>query len=259
MLNEKLKANMASFNKTWQGGYYEGDPLDPVGRSTYGDLGYLSSLYAIYAVCIKPYINANSVVCEIGCGRGAWSKTFLSAKEVWCLDVVSPEYSGFWNYVGQNDHVRYLQVSDFSCSDLPDDHFDYFFSFGCLCHVPFEGTTQYMQNMYRKLKSGSHAFVMVADYDKYNAALQNRNLYSINIRSAPRRIRWVLKAYSMLSWWLAPTRMRNKLEGNYDEPGRWYHAGTDATCEMLEKIGYRVLDRDIGLNLRDPVIHFVKP
>lgn len=259
MLSSKLKANMESFHKTWRGGYYEGDPLDPVGRSTYGDLGYLSCLYALYAACIKPYVNADTIVCEIGCGRGAWTKTFLSAKEIWCLDVVPPEYNEFWNYVGSHEHVKYLQVNDFSCSELPDNHFTYFFSFGCLCHVPFEGTTQYMQNMYRKLKPGSHGFVMVADYDKYNAALNDPNKFSVNIRTAPRRIRWLLKAYVLASRWLSPTAPRDKLEGDHHEPGRWYHAGTDATCEMLERVGYRVLDRDIGLNLRDPVIHFVRP
>jgi hypothetical protein len=41
-------------------------------------------------------------------------------------------------------------------------------------------------------------------------------------------------------------------------PGRWYHAGTDRTCGMLEACGYRVLDRDVQVSHRDPVIHFTK-
>ena len=183
----------------------------------------------------------------------------LPAKEIWCLDVVPPEQSGFWEYVGRQEHVRYLQVSDFSCDRLPNDHFDYLFSFGCLCHVPFEGTTAYMKNMYAKLKAGAHGFIMVADYDKYNRALDNPNQYSINIRAAPRRLRWLLKLYVLGQRWRHPTQRRNKSEGDHTEPGRWYHAGVSQTCEMLQSIGYKIIDPDVGYNLRDPVIHFIKP
>jgi SAM-dependent methyltransferase len=250
---------MKSFRTIWRGGYYEGDPLDPMARSTYGELGYVSCLHAQYLGCVKPYVDSASVVCEIGCGRGAWTKTFLQAKEVWCLDVVPAEYSGFWDYIGQRENVRYLQVEDFSCRDLPDDHFTYLFSFGCLCHVPFEGTTEYMQNMYRKLKRGAHAFIMVGDYDKYNRALTNLNKFSVNVRGAPRRIRYLLRAYILAERWWWPTELRNKAEGDHHEPGRWYHTSVEEACRMLERVGYRVVDPDVGFNHRDPVIHFVKP
>ena len=41
--------------------------------------------------------------------------------------------------------------------------------------------------------------------------------------------------------------------------GQWYDAGTERTCEMLEKIGYKILDPDVETIPRDPIIHFVKP
>ena len=35
--------------------------------------------------------------------------------------------------------MRYVEVSDFSCRELPDDHFDFLFSFGVFCHISWEG------------------------------------------------------------------------------------------------------------------------
>lgn len=66
-----------SFKALWRGGYYEGDPLDPVGPSSYGQFGYVSGLYLTYLVCIKPYVGPNTTVLEIGPGRGAWTRCFV--------------------------------------------------------------------------------------------------------------------------------------------------------------------------------------
>jgi hypothetical protein len=41
-------------------------------------------------------------------------------------------------------------------------------------------------------------------------------------------------------------------------PGRWYNAGIERTCSMLEEVGYQVVDPDVGTIPRDPIIHFVK-
>lgn len=66
----------------WEGGYYEGDPLDPVGRSSYGAGGYISVLHAVYLTCVRPYVNADTLALELGPGRGAWTRALLPAREV---------------------------------------------------------------------------------------------------------------------------------------------------------------------------------
>lgn len=96
---------------------------------------------------------------------------------------------------------------------------------------------------------------MVADYEKYNSAISNLSSLSIWI-SSPRR-------YLPLKWLLLYRANREKLvinagENDEPKPGRWYHAGIDKTCSMLEKVGYQVLNPDVGTNLRDPIIHFIK-
>lgn len=236
---------ISQFKNLWPGGYCEGDPLDPLLGSTYGELGYISVIHVIYLCCIKPYINSNTVALEIGPGRGCWTKSMLPSKEIYALDACSEKDNGFFDYLGHPAHVKYFQVKDFSCDMLPPDYFTYMFSFGCLCHVSFEGTTEYAKNIFAKLKSGSHCFWMIADYNKYNAATANSNALSIDVR------RGFSKKSSVNT---TPVKDVN----NEPWPGRWYDAGIDRTCAMLEGVGYKIIDRDVGASLRDPIIHFVK-
>jgi hypothetical protein len=260
-VEHRLKQEIQFFDGLWEGGYYEGDPLDPMGSSRYGVLGYISFLYAIYLTCIKPYINEKSVVCEIGSGRGAWTKTFLKANEIWCLDALSAEHNKFWEYVGKEDNVKYIQVSDFSCNVLPSNKFNYLFSFGCFCHISFEGITEYMKNIYNKLVSGAHCFIMVADYDKHNMAISNKDKYFLKL-FPPKIVPFIRLYLSLSRVFPKANRLRypylNKDEDKHMRPGRWYHAGIDRTCEMLENLSYEIIEKDVNVCLRDPIIHFTK-
>ena len=259
-IQQRLSDEIKSFDRVWEGGYFEGEVLDPVGHSTYGPLGYVSILHALYLMSIKPYINQQSIVLEIGPGRGAFTKAILEhhPKEVWCLDAVSAEENNFFEYTGKRENVKYFQVEDFSCSMLPEDHFNYFFSFGALCHVSFDGITKYLTNLYPKLKKGAECFIMVADYDKYNSCLNNIDKLSI-YKNLP------FHKLIQLNWKLYKRRFKKNLsirhsypESQQPSPGRWYHAGVKETCELLTSLGYLVVSEDIGIVQRDPVIHFRK-
>lgn len=91
-LGQQIKA----FERLWPGGYYEGDPLDPMGPSNYNKLGYMSVLHATFLACIKPYVAPESVVLEIVPGRGAWTRAILSQhpREIWCLEAAAAETTG---------------------------------------------------------------------------------------------------------------------------------------------------------------------
>lgn len=262
---EKLSKELDSFQKIWKGGFYQGDPLNPTHSPLYA-LGYIGIPHAIFLTCIKPYVSENTSVLEIGCGRGAYTRTMLSAKEIWCLDALAAEHNGFWEYVGQEaqSKIKYFQVEDFSCSMLPDDHFDYFFSYDALCHVSFEGISEYMKNIHSKLKPGAHGFLMVADYEKYNFFLDHSDRFNVmrgivdNIKTW--LIRWPAQKCANIWGWISKRGMKKQDLSEHTEPvpGRWYHAGTDQTCKMLEACGYTILDKDIGVDYRNPIIHFVK-
>ena len=259
MGQENLAEEIASFEGLWKGGYFEGDPLDPLARSTFGNYGYISVLYATYLICIKPYITAETRALEIGPGRGAWTKTMLAAKEIWTLDALSAAHNGFFEYLDHPENVRYIQVDDFECRDLPEEHFDYVFSFGCLCHVSFEGITAYAKSLFPKLKSGAHCFWLVADREKYSRFRVSERRFDIWRGLAPKRKKLtpVRKLLEIFSERTRPSFLTTDVFA--EGPGRWHNAGAAQTSEMLEKIGYKVVDSDIGLLPRDPIIHFIKP
>ena len=259
MTQNKLSEKIASFEGLWEGGYYEGDPLEPLTKSTYGNYGYMSVLHATYLRCIKSYIKPETTALEIGPGRGAWTKAMLGAKEIWTLDALSAEYNQFFEYLNHPTNVKYFQVEDFECRMLPENYFNYMFSFGCLCHVSFEGISEYAKNIFPKLKSGADCFWLVGDKKKYNEFVENEHRFDIWQGLAPKRkklapVRIIFEAISK-----ATKPAFRKIDDFADGQGHWYDAGTERTCTMLEKIGYKVIDADVGTSLRDPIIHFVKP
>lgn len=64
VLDTRARLEIQAFHDNYPGGYCEGDPLDPMGRSSFGDGGYISMLHACYLLCIKPYVGPKM--------RGCW-------------------------------------------------------------------------------------------------------------------------------------------------------------------------------------------
>jgi hypothetical protein len=265
MNNSELNKEIELFGDLWHRGFYSGDPLNP-NFSIFGIFGYMGISHAIYLACIKPYIHNNTTVLEIGPGRGAWTKTFLNAKEIYCIDALSAEHNKFIEYVGNHKHIKYFKVVDFACKELPDNKFDYLFSYDVFCHISFNGIGEYLKNLYPKLKKNANCFLMVADYNKYNSFLNNLNKYSVFNEFRPKHSKPVINYFLNI----VSKRINNYFINRHDlfpldinetqEPrsGRWYHAGIEKTCELLMKNGYTVIDEDMMLDFRSPIIHFIK-
>jgi hypothetical protein len=253
----RLSAELESFRTHWKGGFFAGDPLDPM-FSPHAVFGYIGVYHAIYLACIKPYITAETAAIELGPGRGAWTRALLPAREVWCLDALSAEHNGFWEYVGQVANVNYVHISDFSCSSLPDDTFDYLFSYDTLCHVSFDGIGAYLKSLRSKLRAGAQGFVMVADFEKYRhfiAQSESRSVFSAFVPYFSNPIvRWFLESKAR--------KLNRNLMARYEvfmrdpEANGWFHAGVDRTCELLVNLGYEVLDCDLDIDPKSPIIHF---
>lgn len=255
---------LSNFLKLWKGGYYEGDPRAPLGESRYGMFGYHSSHYLVYLCCIKPYIKSDTVVIEIGPGRGAWTKAILGSnpRHIYAVDAVPPEHSGFWDYVGRKENIDYVVVDDFSLSKIPDNSADYFFSFGCFCHLRPEMCVDYINSLSKKMKPGAHGFLMIADYDKFNVCMQQYRETSIDkVFSGPKYM--LVRAALRLTLKLSPRKfffseLKKSNDNGPTVPGAWYHFGVDRACEAITEAGFTVVEQDMGVNHRDPLIHFVK-
>lgn len=246
------------FTRAWPGGYFEGDPRDPFGLSGYFHLGYISSLYATYLVCLKPHISSETNVLEIGPGRGAWTKAILALepKMVWALDAASDEHTGFSAYVGNSTHVQYHQVTDESLREVPDLQIDLFFSFGVFCHLPEQIVKNYLFSLYDKMAPGAHGYFLVADFEHRNAAARNANaldrLFSLRRFAAHR-----------LTHRITTKMFRNKFDQSMrlysqQEP-KWYNLGKVRAGQLAQDAGFVVVDLDVGTCPRDPILHIVKP
>lgn len=175
------------------------------------------------------------------------------------MDALSAEYNRFFEYLNHPKNVKYFQVADFSCRELPENYFNYMFSFGCLCHVSFDGITEYATNIFGKLQTGANCFWIIADKQKYGKFIGNAETFNIWTGLSPKRrhlapLKYLFKTFSKT---MQPFSLKSTDFG--DSQGHWYDAGAVQTCEMLEEIGYRIIEKDVDLFPRDPMIHFIKP
>ena len=262
---------LRKFTQAWPGGFFEGNPLDPMGGSTYGVYGYNSILYTIYRVCIRPYMTPNTTVLEIGPGRGAWTKTFVTSDclKVYAVDAADPSHTHFWDYIGPDPRVEYIVVQDFLLTKVPDNSIDYFFSFGVFCHLKPEMCEEYVKSLALKIKKGGQGFLMIADFDKYEECRANSDTLSIGrFLNAQKRKVWLpTKLGFNFSWRYFRPKMdlepvsktsEQNLWNGTDGGFGWYHWGVERACNAFVAAGFEIVEQDVEVCPRDPVIHFRK-
>ncbi len=262
---------LQGFKHAFRGGYLEGNPLDPMTASTYGIYGYNSMLYTIYSACIRPYITSDTAVLEIGPGRGAWSKAFLhrNCRKLYAVEVADAEHTHFWEYVGEDPRAEYIVVNDLSLSGVPDDSIDFFFSFGVFCHLKPEMCQEYLHSIHRTMKRASRGFLMIADFDKYERCRALADRLSIGrFLGEQRRKVWIPSKLGYLLVWrffrermdLEPvSKSRDKNLWTADGEFGWYHWGIERACEAMARTGFEIVEPDVEVCPRDPIIHFRKP
>lgn len=259
---------LLAFKNAFPGGYFEGSTLDPMAPSSYGVYGYNSVLYTIYSACIRPYVTPQTTVLEIGPGRGAWSKAILhrNCRKLYAVDVADATHTRFWEYVGKDLRVEYIAAEDLSLPGVPDESIDFLFSFGVFCHLKPEMCEEYLSSMHRKMRSGGRGFLMIADFDKYEACRANAERTSLlRFFAGQSRKVWLPAKFGYLLAWrwfrqkidlepVSKSREQNLWIGDFG----WYHWGVDRACVAMQRVGFEIIDSDVEVCHRDPVIHFRK-
>jgi hypothetical protein len=146
---------------------------------------------------------------------------------------------------------------------IADDSIDYVFSYDVLCHVSISGISEYAHSLYRVMKEGAHGFLMVADYRKYNEFVDSLGNQNALVALLPRHrypaVRTmgarIIRRYSTWDAHRRGVHHLNLSEDDIPRPGRWYHAGATETSEVLRDVGFEVIDEDMGVDPRSPVIH----
>jgi hypothetical protein len=217
------------FSETWEGGYFEGNPLDSMAESSYGVYGYNSVLYTIFLACIRPYLSRGDTALEIGPGRGAWTKAMLTRDPamIYAVDAAPAEHTRFWDYVGRDSRVSYMVAGGFDLAGVPDSSIDYFFSFGVFCHLKPAMCEAYIRALASKMKPGANGFLMIADFDKFRrclAAAERTSLLRF-FRAQSRKVWQPTRIAYELTWRLYRRRIDlGRPEHQQDVAGRasWY-------------------------------------
>jgi hypothetical protein len=104
---------------------------------------------------------------------------------------------------------------------------------------------------------------MYADFDKFNAFREDADrmrVQAVGRRGLPSavlsEVRHRTRKLRRQTHWIDVPLDKSRRDV---EPGRWYHAGIDRTGNTLKELGWEVVDADIGVVPRDPIVHFRKP
>jgi len=243
---KKLTKEIKSFQNNWKGGF----------RSGYDHIRNQKGLEKYLSTIIK-----GKRVLEIGCGGGQWSKFMYDyVDKLYCVDILSAEHNNFWEFIGKDkkDKVDYLHVDDFSLSDIPPNSIDFVFSYDVFCHISLSGVEAYLKNIYPKCTDEALLLIMYADVDK------NFKITPANIKRQAN----VLRLRNNFEWGGDLDKLKKKLIEECDgEPyvtgdgklkSRWYWIGITNFVNLCEKHGYKILNKDLDIDKRDPLTLFTK-
>ena len=153
---EKIKQELAQFEKVWHGGYFTGYSKK---RNQKG---------------LEQYLLNNlkgRVLLEIGCGGGQWTKFIYEQnifEKIICVDVLSAEHNKFWENLGEESKKLSLTFkSMILIYQVQSNSIDYVFSYDVFCHISYSGIDSYLAALSSKCKNGSQLLIMYADPEKY--------------------------------------------------------------------------------------------
>jgi hypothetical protein len=214
-------------------GYNSGNVLSriPSPRRLIEEIRCGANYREVFLKGVEPYLRPDSRVMELGPGNGSWTRPIL--ERVPQGDVHAIDFHDVSKWIrprpGSGKLVCY-QVSDNSFRDLPNGYFDFFFSFGVLCHNNAEHRRQILENSLAKMKPGGIAWHMIGDWKKLEA----------------------------LDW---STRygVTSRFKDMADDEIWWPRNDADSMCEAAEAAGWQVVTKDLNLIRRDSLCVFRRP
>ena len=129
-----------------------------------------------FDIVSEKILNKNSVVLDLGCGSGRWSKYI--AKKVKLIEAVDPS-SAIYSAVKLNEDEENVRVTQASVSNIPfeDETFDFVVCLGVLHHIP--NTQEALKDVVKKLKSGG-SILLYLYYSLDNRGMLYKLLFKIS-------------------------------------------------------------------------------
>lgn len=131
------------------------------------DTGYQPELYTVLKEYLRPYVNENTTVLEIGPGGGRWTNYMLHAKHLTLVELNTE----FFDYLKERfgpyvSKFRFYQTRDYELEGVESSSIDFVFTFGTFVHIDPEGIQGYMREIARVMKPGGYATLQYADKTK---------------------------------------------------------------------------------------------
>lgn len=184
----------------------------------------------VFINAVLPYIKSDSVVLELGPGKGSWSRAILKNISNGELHVIDYQDISAW-LNPEKYHGRLIghKVNDSSFSCVKDECFDFFWSFGVLCHNNTENIRVILKNALPKMKHGGVAVHQYGDWKKLEA--------------------WGWKKGAI------PIEFKDKKDDEI-----WWPRNDERTMVAIaEEAGWKVLSGDLNLLKRDSIIVLKRP
>lgn len=121
----------------------------------------------VFLKALLPHLKPNSVVVELGPGKGSWSRAILNYIPQGKLHTVDFQDVSKWLKPEKYDGrliCHKVENNSFDC--LEDNSFDFFWSFGVLCHNNIGDIKEILKNSLTKIKVGGIAVHQYGDWEK---------------------------------------------------------------------------------------------
>lgn len=153
-------------------GYDSGDVLKrlPDRRRRHEQRLIGGSYRRLFLRAVRPHLRPDSIVMELGPGRGSWTRALLA--HVPHGEVHTLDYHDTTEWLRPQDFGGRLvchHVEDNSFAAVDDGRFDLFFSFGVLCHNATAAIGEIMRNALPKMRPGAVAVHQYGDWHKLEA------------------------------------------------------------------------------------------
>ena len=223
----------AALRNLFPRGYNSGNVLAriPGPRRLIEEVRIGASYREVFRRAVLPYLRADSQVLELGPGSGSWTRPILMhvpRGEVHVVDL--HDVRGWIRASAGGGRLVCHQVRDNSFAAVPDATFDFFWSFGVLCHNNAEHIREILRNALPKMRPGGVAAHEISDWDKLD------------------QLGW--------GWrWGVPARFRELP----DDAIWWPRNSAAQMCRMAVEEGWQVLERDLGILRRDTLCVLRRP
>jgi SAM-dependent methyltransferase len=213
--------------KEFKYGYDSGDILSWIPSLTrYREERAVGASYRkVFWRAVAPYLAPTSRVLELGPGRGSWSRAILSIVTKGELHTV--DYVDVSQWLSPEQYQGRLichRVQDNKFDELPEGHFDTFWSFGVLCHNNIENIEAVLANARRKMKPGGVAIHQYGDWRKLESFGWKKGQVPEAFKSMPDQDIW------------------------------WPRNNQDMMAQVSRNAGWTVVTPDLGLLARDSII-----